>query len=188
MGKICLWTFHRTIFLHCGRGRADKEGAGIEFRCKGVNAVVCRVHLIILLCKNSRHSGLLYFQWLNQENVERLALWLGLMESSMSSLNLINPRNRSNNNISHIYCIAPFMKDLQACCEHSWTEHHCPSLWSGSPLPAAENIFFWETLGRGSYRGTPGSRQIRVCPCACNSTGHFTFLFSTLETYYSVIS
>lgn len=76
-----MWTSHRITFSHCGKGRADKAEAGIEFRCKCVNSVVCRVHLIISLCKNSRHSELLYFQWLNQENVERLALQLGLMES-----------------------------------------------------------------------------------------------------------
>lgn len=63
-----------------------------------------------------------------------------------------------------MYSIAPFMKDLQACCEHSWAEHHCPSLWNGSPLPAAENAFSWDILGRGSYRCTPGSRQVCACP------------------------
>lgn len=64
-----------------------------------------------------------------------------------------------------MYCIAPFMKDLRACCEHSWMEHHCPSPWSGCPLPAVENTFSWEILERGSYRCTPGSRQMCVCPC-----------------------
>lgn len=145
---------------------------------------------MISLCKNSRHSELLYLQWLNQENLERHwhCGW-DWWNPSMSALNLINSCNRSNNNTSHMYCIAPFMKDLQACCEHSRIEHHCPSPWSGSPLPAAENTFSWETLGRGSYRCIPGSRQMCVCvPAACSCAGHmvgFTFLFRSRDILLS---